>query len=192
MRSHHVRLLLVAALVVVFSGALTAAVLAQRGSGSSDRTMTVTLRDATNRSVGTVRLTETARFGTVDVEARLRRLEPGFHGFHVHAVGRCERPSFMSAGGHLKRGDQDHGDHIGDLSSVLVKRNGTATLRVTTDRFSFRDLRDADGSAVMVHEKPDNFGNIPLRYSPSGPDQMTRDTGDSGDRAACGVVEGRE
>ena len=74
------------------------------------------------------------------------------------------------------------------MSSLLVKRNGTATLRLTTDRFTIADLRDADGSAVMVHAGADNFANIPPRYAPGGPDQATLDTGDSGARVACGEI----
>jgi Cu-Zn family superoxide dismutase len=41
----------------------------------------------------------------------------------------------------------------------------------------------------MVHAGPDNFANIPERYAPAGPDEMTRSTGDSGGRIACGVVK---
>jgi Cu/Zn superoxide dismutase len=78
--------------------------------------------------------------------------------------------------------------HEGDLPSLLVKRNGTATLRATTDRFTLGDLRDRDGSAVMVHAGADNYANIPPRYAPTGPDQETLDTGDSGDRVACGRI----
>ena len=53
---------------------------------------------------------------------------------------------------------------------------------------------DADGSAIVVHAAPDNYANIPTRYSgPSGPtgggpDTATLNTGDSGTRSACGVV----
>ena len=125
------------------------------------------------------------------MRASVRRLRPGFHGFHVHAVGSCERPTFASAGGHLKAPAEGHGGHAGDLSSLLVKRNGTATLRLTTDRLALTDLRDADGSAVVVHADPDNFANIPPRYAPNGPDQSTLDTGDSGVRLACGEIAGR-
>ena len=100
----------------------------------------------------------------------------------------CVAPAFTSAIGHLKAAGQSHGDHVGDMSSLLVKRNGTATLRLTTDRFTLADLRDADGSAVMVHAGPDNFANIPPRYAPDGPDQATLDTGDSGARVACGAI----
>jgi Cu-Zn family superoxide dismutase len=123
---------------------------------------------------------------------------------HVHAVGRCDPsakdPSgatvaFFSAGGHHKTGTQTHGDHAGDLPTVLALRNGTATLSVVTDRFRIRDLVAADGSAVIVHALRDNQANIPPRYShpqdatgTTGPDEMTHATGDAGARAACGRV----
>jgi hypothetical protein len=49
-------------------------------------------------------------------------------------------------------------------------------------------LLDEDGSAIMVHADRDNFAHIPERYVPDGPDQTTLDTGDAGDRIACGAV----
>jgi Cu-Zn family superoxide dismutase len=185
MRLPRLRTLTVLPLSLALLGAalLSGAVLAQ-----GDK-MRVTMVNANGNEIGEVRMSET-RFGTVDVEARLRGLEPGFHGFHVHAVGTCEAPDFKSAKGHVGEAEgEDHGGHTGDLSSLLVKRNGTATLRVTTDRFDLEDLRDDDGSAVMVHSGPDNFANIPERYAPGGPDDDTLETGDSGSRVACGEID---
>ena len=49
-----------------------------------------------------------------------------------------------------------------------------------------------DGSAIIIHEGRDNYANIPDRYtvaSVPGPDMMTKNTGDSGKRVACGVVK---
>jgi len=180
------RVMLASMLAVVSLGGLAAVVLAQRSDGA--RRLTVTLRNVNGAVVGTVVLSAKSASGTVDVRAGVRRLQAGFHGFHVHAVGSCEGPTFMSAMGHLKAMTQGHGDHAGDMSSLLVKRNGTATLRLTTDRFDIGDLEDADGSALMVHAGPDNFANIPPRYAPAGPDQQTLDTGDSAGRVACGAV----
>ena len=167
------------------------AVTSLAGRSDDRRSLTVTLRNASGGAVGSVHMTARSRSGTVDVRARVRRMPPGFHGFHIHAVGRCEAPSFMSAMGHLKQEGQEHRDHAGDLSSLLVKRNGTAALALTSDRFRLRDLRDADGSAVVVHADADNFANVPARYAPSGPDRQTLDTGDSGGRLACGAIAGR-
>ncbi|MCP9490350.1 MAG: superoxide dismutase family protein [Solirubrobacteraceae bacterium MAG38_C4-C5] len=176
-------------IVVPVTLALLGAALFSTAVLAQGEEMSVNMVNANGNEIGEVRMSET-RFGTVDVEARVRGLEPGFHGFHVHAVGECEAPDFMSAMGHVGETEgEDHAEHTGDMSSLLVKRNGTATLRVTTDRFDLDDLRDDDGSAVMVHEGADNFANIPERYEPDGPDEDTLETGDSGGRAACGEIE---
>jgi Cu-Zn family superoxide dismutase len=124
---------------------------------------------------------------SVTVLARVGGLPPGFHGFHIHTTGECTPPDFMSAGGHLNLTGASHGDHAGDLPTLLVNADGSGMLAATTDRFSLSDLRDADGSAVMVHELPDNYANIPERYDPPA-DEETRSTGDAGSRLACGEL----
>ena len=79
-----------------------------------------------------------------------------------------------------------------NLITVTMNKDGTASTRFSDDRFSANDLFDADGSAVIVHAGPDNYGNIPTRYSAAGvpgPDAATLATGDSGARLACGVIK---
>jgi Cu-Zn family superoxide dismutase len=121
---------------------------------------------------------------------------PGaFHGFHIHAVGSCA-PTFAAAGGHWNLSGAGHGAHTGDLPSVLVGPDGSASARFETHRFDVDQLFDADGSAVILHADPDNFGNVPRgpgQYAdPNGfYDSSTRLTGDAGARYACGVVEPR-
>ena len=129
--------------------------------------------------------------GRLAVEARLTNLPPGFHGFHIHAVGKCERgsPAFMSAGGHMVIGDQAHPAHAGDQPVLLVLADRTAEIRFTTDRYKMSDLLTTEGRAVIVHANADNYANIPTRYARE-PDAMTKSTGDAGDRIACGVVGG--
>jgi len=155
--------------------------------GKHGRTATAALANAEGDRIGRVWLHE-RRDGDVWVYARVRDLPPGFHGFHIHAAGTCTAPDFTSAAGHLKATGQNHPGHIGDLPVLLVNADGTGKLVTVTDRFSVRDLRDADGSAVIVHASPDNYANIPTdRYDPD-PDQTTLDTGDAGARLACGEV----
>lgn len=84
----------------------------------------------------------------------------------------------------------DHPDHAGDLPNILVVDDGTAQLTVVTDRLTPELLREGEGAAVIVHAQADNHGNIPERYAPFGLDADTSETGDSGERSACGVVEG--
>ena len=163
---------------------------AMAGGGDGDRgkprgkRATATLVNGQGTKIGQVTLYQWR--GKVTVAGRARGLAPGFHGFHVHAVGKCEGPAFTTAGGHFKIGMQSHGAHAGDMPSLLVDADGRASAAFETDRFTISQLRDADGSAVMVHAGPDNFANIPPRYGTA--DQETLDTGDSGGRAACGVI----
>jgi superoxide dismutase, Cu-Zn family len=144
------------------------------------------LRDADGRQVGRAWFKQHRGDDAVTVFAHVRGLPPGFHGFHVHTTGECEPPDFMSAGGHLNPTGASHGSHAGDLPTLLVNEDGSGMLAATTDRFSLADLRDDDGSAVMVHELADNYANIPERYG--GPDAESLSTGDAGSRIACGVV----
>lgn len=174
---------LVVALLVATAGAF--AIAAPEKKRDKPRKATAVLENAAGERVGRVSLRQRRRGVTISVRAR--DLPPGFHGFHVHAVGACRAPDFKSAMGHLKQDAQGHGAHLGDLPSLLVDARGTARLVARTDRFRISDLREGDGAAFMVHEKPDNFGNVPSRYV-AQPDQETRDTGDAGSRIACGVV----
>lgn len=150
------------------------------------------LRDANGNPAGVVRVTDLAS-GKTRVQANVEGLPPGFHGFHVHAVGQCTPPDFTSAGGHLNPSGNDHPFHAGDQPVLLVNRDGTGQLAFETDRYSVADLFDADGSAYIVHANPDNYANIPMRYHSHtydvfGPDPDTEATGDAGSRLACGEV----
>ena len=152
------------------------------------------------RAVGTATFSTVSNgAGTLLVRVSASGLQPGFKGFHVHTFGRCEPNSsdpanpanvgnFLSAGGHLKTQGENHAGHDGDMTSLQVRSDGTAELVTGTDSLPLDVLLDADGSAVIIHLGPDNFGNIPTRYAPT-PDTDTLNTGDSGGRAACGVVE---
>jgi superoxide dismutase, Cu-Zn family len=161
--------------------------------------LTATLVDPEGTEVGTVTFEE-ADEGT-EVSVDVTGLPPGFHGFHVHAVGVCEPDSanpsdpsmtgdFLSAGAHIGAGESDHGEHPGDLPTLYVAGSGTGSLTVLIDALALVDLTDDDGSAVMVHAGRDNYANVPERYAPGGPDEMTLNTGDAGGRIACGRVEG--
>lgn len=125
----------------------------------------------------------------VTVQLQSTALAPGFHGMHLHTIGNCgdtgEGP-FTGAGSHIPTAPQ-HPNHLGDFPSALVNADGTAYVSFETDRFTMSDLLDADGTAIIIHANPDNYANIPERYGT--PDDETLNTGDSGERIACGVLQ---
>lgn len=165
-------------------------------------TINTELKTADGRTAANANIEFADGYATVTVEtAEAGILSPGFHGLHIHEWGRCEANSvgpaggepgdFNSAGGHLHGTETGH-PAIGDLGVLDVRSDGSARLVTTTDSITVDDLRGPQGSALMVHERADNFANIPDRYTVNGvpgPDAETLATGDSGARVACGVLE---
>ncbi|MGI8573888.1 MAG: superoxide dismutase family protein [Egibacteraceae bacterium] len=184
-------LLLAASVLVVQSQGAAA-----QDPASGPESLTVDMHAVDGTDVG--RVVFKAQEGRTRVEATLRNLPPGFHGFHIHDVGVCDPDApdgpFTSAAGHYVGDGGRHGDHDGDLPSLLVMQNGNARLEFVTDRFTLAELQTGDSSAVMIHAGRDNFANIPDRYSTSGesgPDEATLSTGDAGSRLACGAIPER-
>lgn len=155
------------------------------------------MHDTAGAEVGTV--TYTMQGESVLVQAQLSGLDVSsdFRGFHLHESGVCDPAdpdgAFSSAGGHWSPEGDDHSEHRGDMPSPYFTDDGAATLSFLTDRFTVAELLDGQ-VAQILHEQRDNFANIPDRYRSDdtgapGPDGDTLDTGDAGDRMACGVVE---
>jgi Cu-Zn family superoxide dismutase len=138
------------------------------------------LHDANGLAVGRATATEVA--GGLRITLDMHGLIPGSHGAHVHTVGLCDAPAFASAGGHwnplgAKHGAMNpQGPHEGDLPNLVVAPGGHGTLGAVLPGATMAGLLDADGAAIVVHEKAD--------------DLMTDPSGNSGARIACGVFVG--
>lgn len=149
---------------------------------ASAPTAAAELLDTRGEQIGLATLVENAAGTHLTVQAR--SLSPGFHGIHFHAVGRCDPPGFTSAGDHFNPTGRKHGlqnpegAHAGDLPNLEVDPSGAARYSVETSRVTLRDgptsLLDADGSAIVIHDRVD--------------DQRTDPSGNSGERVACGVI----
>ena len=198
------KLALLGALVALLVVSMMSVVGAAAGSRSSSADATARLKDVEGDFVGWVRF-EAQEGGVVEVEAKVDGVKPPgeFHGFHLHTTGKCDPDAvdpatdevvpFFSAGGHFNPTSEIHGEHAGDFPVLLVMKNGQAQEKFETDRFRLSQLFDKDGSAGIVHAGRDNYANIPDRYHSHdfdvfGPDELTKATGDAGDRFACGVV----
>lgn len=140
------------------------------------------LIDTQGRSIGEARLQQTPH--GVLLKLDLRHATPGIHGLHIHDIGRCDAPSFESAGGHFNPSGRQHGflnprgPHAGDLPNIEVPATTTLAVEylvadVTLEPGSL-SLLDADGSAIVIHSGKDDYTSDPA--------------GGSGDRLACGRI----
>lgn len=174
------------------------------GQAEAKEKLSAQLNLPNGTAVATADIEFTGGYATVTVQTTTPgQLTPGFHGLHIHAVGKCEANSvaptgdapadFNSAGGHLQVAGHTGHPASGDLSSLQVRQDGSAMLVTTTDAFTAEDLLGGARTAIIIHEKPDNFANIPPeRYQQVNgnppPDETTLSTGDAGKRVACGVI----
>ena len=175
-RSHAAKLTLAIPLLLLVGCATATPRAATEPLGAAD------LRDANGAERGKA---EIGRDGAgLLLTVRVAGMVPnGAHGAHLHSVGTCQAPDFTSAGPHLNPGAQQHGSnnpagsHLGDLPNLEVgpAGSGTVTVRLPGDPDTLlAQLFDADGTAVVIHAKADDY-----RTDPSG---------NSGARIACGVL----
>ena len=139
-------------------------------------------------SLGTVSFRQ-ASTGVL-VMADVKGLAPGGHAFIIHEVGACT-PDFGAAGDHFNPTEAEHGfvhsgwkgkgsggGHGGDLPNIYAASDGSAradffAVGITLDLGVAHSIFDTDGSAIIVHEKPDAYGET---------------ESDTGSRLACGVI----
>ncbi|MGN2273591.1 superoxide dismutase family protein [Priestia megaterium] len=143
----------------------------------------VNLTNTSGKKVGEATLTE-AKNG-VQIKLTAQGLSPGRHGFHIHEIGKCEVPDFKTAGAHFNPFKREHGfkntkgPHAGDLLNLEVAPNGKVDTEIFASLVTLQEgkpnsLLDMDGSALVIHDKVDDYTTDP--------------SGNSGDRIICGVV----
>lgn len=137
------------------------------------------LKTGDGQDAGSVTLADTPS-GALHVVMKLSGLPAGEHAVHIHETGKCEGPTFETAGGHLSGGKQhgamaQGGMHSGDMPNVVIPADGAITAEVFLPGVSLAEVLDADGGAFVVHAKADDYVSQP--------------SGKAGDRLACGVFE---
>ena len=144
------------------------------------------IQTATGSSLGTLELTNMGDKGT-KVTIKLKGLEQGLRAMHFHEFGKCEAPGFTSAGGHYNPTGAAHGTkmedgpHAGDMMNIMIGADGTGEAEFINDRVSITSngplppLMDADGSALIIHAKADDYKSQP--------------SGAAGPRIGCAVIK---
>ncbi len=141
-------------------------------------TAKATLKDANGKAVGAATLTDTP--SGLLIKLNLSDVPAGEHAFHIHAVGKCDAPDFKSAGGHFNPTNAKHGlmnaagPHEGDMPNLHVPADGKLEIEVLHPKVTVAALHDADGSALVIHAKADDYKTDPA--------------GNAGDRIACGII----
>jgi Cu-Zn family superoxide dismutase len=188
----------------IWTGSPSPSAAAPNSGGAAPESLTTYLSAPDGAKVATAKFEFNDGYVKITLETTgTGQLSPGFHGVHIHSVGKCEANSvgptggapgdFLSAGGHFQAPGHTGDPESGDLTSLEVRKDGSALLVTTTDGFTKDELLAGQGTSIMIHAGADNFGNIPAdRYTQvngtPGPDHTTMSTGDAGKRVACGVI----
>lgn len=137
------------------------------------------LNKADGSNVGVATLSQRSDGLWLNVAAS--KLSPGNYGIHLHAVGKCDAPDFTTAGPHWNPAQKQHGfdnpmgSHAGDLRNIVVNAAGVGAVEAKIDGMFNGEggAIDADGLAIIIHEKADDYSTDP--------------SGNSGKRIICGV-----
>ena len=148
-------------------------------SGALAAQATAEMKSTDGEILGTVTLTETPH--GVLLFADLKQIPSGSHGFHIHEKGACS-PDFKAAGGHFNPAGKGHGinhpkgSHGGDMPNIHAAADGSVKAEVLNVKVTLgsggNSVFDSDGSAIVIHAKPDTYG------AKAG----------AGERIACGVI----
>ena len=160
--------------------AAAAILAATSASAQAPASVTADLKNAAGQTVGAVIATEAPKGVLLKVE--IKGVSPGWHGLHFHEKADCSKSDFTSAGAHVHGpATAVHGllnpaaNDLGDLPNIHAGSDGVASAEVFTTLVTMKGLRDADGSAVVVHANPDDYIAQPI--------------GGAGPRVACAEIK---
>jgi Cu-Zn family superoxide dismutase len=161
---------------------LIAYLLQSSAAGAVGEVAVAKLKTVDGKEAGTISLME-ATAGVL-IKYDLAGLPPGPHAIHVHESSSCDK-DFSSAGAiynplGAKHGFlHDEGPMAGDLPNIHVAADGKASGEflspfLTLSKEAEETLFDADGSSLVLFEKPDDYESDP--------------EGGGGVRIACGAI----
>lgn len=149
---------------------------------AAETVATAAMKSRDGKELGQIRMTDTTAGLLLSI--KLKGLPPGPHGFHAYEVGKCEG-DFSSAGAIYNPLGAKHGflsedgPMAGDLPNLIVPANGEVEVELLSPFLALAKhgdeaLLDADGAALVIRERADDYRTDP--------------EGDSGSRIACGII----
>lgn len=145
----------------------------------------VAVLTGSNGESGIIRFHQSNCARNLEMNVSISGLSPGLHGFHVHEKGDLTKgcDSLLAHYNPLNKthgAPQDSKRHAGDFGNVRADQNGIVN-EIISDRIaSLCGDFSIIGRGIVVHKGEDDLGrgNSPLSLT----------TGNSGPRAACGVI----
>lgn len=141
--------------------------------------------DNKGASIGAIQLRGSAAGVVIRVVLKAGALSPGWHGSHLHAVGDCsDTEKFMNSKAHVNHDNKKHGllnaegPDNGDAPNLFAAADGSVNAEFFTPFVKLtgaNGLKDADGSAFVIHASEDDHASQPI--------------GNSGARLACAVIK---
>uniref|UniRef100_A0A3B5LLN5 Superoxide dismutase [Cu-Zn] n=1 Tax=Xiphophorus couchianus TaxID=32473 RepID=A0A3B5LLN5_9TELE len=149
--------------------------------GKADLGAAVAMLSGAGSIQGVVRFLQLSREDCL-IDGTIDGLEPGPHGLHVHTLGDLTQDC-LSCGEHYNPFGKQHGGpedserHVGDLGNVVAGPDGRASFRLEDRQLK---VWDVIGRSLVVDSGEDDLGR--------GGHPLSRLTGNSGDRLACGII----
>jgi Cu-Zn family superoxide dismutase len=161
---------------------VAACALATAAVAAEPAAQTVEMLGKDGKKIGDVTLTASPHGTLIDIAIAAGSLPAGKHGLHFHDVADCsDVGEYKKSGSHAGHGDGKHGllnpngPEPGDLPNLIVLSDGSAQAALFTSFIKLDQLKDDNGSALLVHADKD--------------DHMSQPIGNAGARIACGVIK---
>ena len=146
---------------------------------------TAEMHTASGESLATATFRQAATEVLISITFRNRTALVGTHALHIHSIGRCDPPSFDSAGGIFNPFGKQHGlanpdgPMAGDLASLAIARAGVGVYNLSAPLVTLatgsNSLLGSTGTSLVVFAQPD--------------DDQSQPEGNAGQRVACGVIQ---
>ncbi|XP_068163801.1 copper chaperone for superoxide dismutase [Antennarius striatus] len=157
------------------------AVLKGLGGSQQDLGSAVAIMSGVGQVQGVVRLLQLSEERCL-IDGTIDGLEPGAHGLHVHSLGDLTQDC-LSCGEHYNPFRRQHGGpvdserHVGDLGNIVAGLDGRASFRLEDSHIK---VWDVIGRSLVVDSEEDDLGQ--------GGHPLSKQTGNSGQRLACGII----